>query len=168
MTGRVSQYIDALIEHLKIALPDCQVERFGGRFGVDEVRRYATKAPAVFVATESMPASLLHTSEQDAEINVVLVILTRDTRTTADRHQTAENIAEQLMLYLPNKNFGVEYAFPCRACIAQNLYTAQLNELGVALWGVVMQPVLRFLKPSVTQAVSHSVHLDLTDNNSKE
>ncbi len=135
----------AIADQIKAKLPelrDCRAH--AGRFDLGELRRVATKTPAVFIACLGVKESELRESgECDADLVMAAFVVTSDVR-GLPRDLSALNIIEFLLLYLPGKQWGLGgKAFQAREVQAQNMYAGDVDKAGIALWAATWRQKVR-------------------------
>ncbi|MEE9357246.1 MAG: hypothetical protein V3U62_02710 [Sedimenticolaceae bacterium] len=101
-----------------------QCEVHDGRFGLEELRRIATHAPAV-----ADPG----TNEIDCELQIVAYIITRD-GARLPRGEAARVIAQTLLLKVRANRWGLPDVGAPERLRADNLYSGDIDCHGVALW----------------------------------
>lgn len=127
----------AIVDDLKANVPNLKTcEGHGGRFDATELKRVAMRAPAVFVAC----LGLADVEEGHDGVAGTLTwgafVVTRDTPGSS-RDQAALAVLQAILVRLPGNRWGLDQAEgrPERVS-AQNLYSATVDRLGVALWAV--------------------------------
>lgn len=127
----------AIVDDLTANLPALKTcEGHGGRFDANEVKRVAAKAPALFVAclgvsdTDEAPDGIAGTVQWGA------FVVARDTGASG-RDEGGLAILQALLLHLPGNRWGLDQAEGRPQAIrAQNLYSATVDKMGVAMWAV--------------------------------
>jgi hypothetical protein len=127
---------------IKTQLPSLKTcESHGGRFDLEELRRWGKKAPAVLVAmTDASEAQLAQGVETMA--TYVIFVITRDT-VAALRDVAAINLVQGILTMLPGQVWPpaeeeAENPFvtePERVS-AQNFFSTALDAEGVAMWAI--------------------------------
>lgn len=126
------------------------VESHRGRFdNVEEIRRFATRAPCVLVAALRIPVD-------DAGGGLVVLpamwgafVITRDAGDLS-RGDAAAALAEAVCLAIRDNEWGRDDVNTPTSIDARNLYATEIDKLGVAMWGVGWQQTVAY--PSIDQA----------------
>lgn len=123
----------------------------GGRVSVDEVRRWAMLSPCARTAIVGVPAAAYEGGQVVLKPLVGVYLVTSGT-SQQGRDAGALALVNQLMKVIPGNRWTITDAkAPDTTTIrADNLYTAQIDQLGVALWAVTWR---------------QSIDLDLIDLN---
>jgi len=133
--NQIADFIKAQLPSLKTCEPH------GGRFDLEELRRWGKKAPAVLVAmTDASEAQLAQGVETTA--TYVIFVITRDT-VAALRDVAAINLVQGILTMLPGQVWPpaeeeAENPFvaePERVS-AQNFFSTALDAEGVAMWAI--------------------------------
>lgn len=130
----------AIVTSLQDALPaGVSVESHRGRFdSAAEIKRFATKAPAVLVACvrsklddacEGMP--ILHASW-------AVFVITRD-KPSLPRDEGALALVEAIALSVSGNTWALDDTSAPTAIDSRNLYSGAVDNLGVALWAVTFE-----------------------------
>ena len=104
----------------------------GGRFSADELQRYGAAAPCVLVAVLGLGELNPLGSTIDATVACAALVVTAD-RPNLSRDAGALAIVTTLAPILPANSFALDVSGAV-AVRADNLYSAQVDKLGVALW----------------------------------
>ncbi len=132
---------DAVVAAIAAAMPaGVVVEAHGGTFDEAEIKRYATRAPAVLVAD----LGFRHEQRwQDGRwlvpVRFAAVIVTRDTIAAgakAPRDAAAQNLAAAVSLVIAGNRFGIEGVFQPAGVDGRNEYSGTVDKTGVAMWQV--------------------------------
>jgi len=135
----------AIADNIKTKLPDLRDCRpHAGRFDLAELRRVATKTPAVFIACLGVKESELQESgECDADLVMAAFVVTSDAK-ALPKDVAALNIIEFLLLYIPGKQWGLGgKAFKAREVQAQNMYSGEVDKTGTAMWAASWRQKVR-------------------------
>lgn len=127
----------AIVDDLQANLPTLKTcEGHGGRFDATEIKRVATRAPALYIAclgvsgADEGPDGITGTLQWGA------FIVTRDSA-AAPRDEAGLAILQALLLRLPGNRWGLDQAETRPEAVqARNLYSATVDKLGVAMWAV--------------------------------
>lgn len=127
----------AVLADLKAKLPGLRSAAVhGGRFDLEELKRYSAQAPALRVAVLGAP-SLADTGDERTDVDATLVayVLTTDAP-QLPRDVAALNLCEVLLAYIPHKRWGLQDIGAPERVSASNLYDGGLDRQAVALWAV--------------------------------
>lgn len=134
----------AIIDKIKVALPGFGVEGHFGRFSGAELSRFLTSAPAVRVAILGLSDSAEGVDEGDLDtvVRVGIYIVTKDGALKASRDAAVCAAAEKLVMLAVGQRWGLPFCRPARPATAQNLYSEDTLNKGVALWAIDLpQPI---------------------------
>jgi hypothetical protein len=131
----------AIVATLKTKLGDgVDVDSHGGTFDLAEVKRFATKAPAVRVAIVGVGrASRYADGRLRVPVRLAAVVFTRDAASGGDkipRDTAALLLATAVELAVGGNRFGLEGVFQPTDLEARSEYSGPVDNLGVALWQV--------------------------------
>lgn len=129
-----------------------KVAGHGGRFGADELQRYGAVAPAALVSILGLADLQAQGSTIDATVACAVLIVTAD-RPGLARDLGALAIVTTLAPALPGNDFGLDIS-GATGVRADNLYSATVDKLGVALWA------LSWRQPGVTLSALDAAELD--------
>ncbi len=140
----LDDFRNAIAGHIKGLLPHLRECRpHAGRFDLAELKRLAARTPAVYIAILGVPQSENPGSgELDLELAMAAHIVTADTRGLA-RDVSALNLAQTLISRIYGNRWGVKWAFPAQKVKGQNLYSGNIDRVGVAMWGVSWRQKVR-------------------------
>jgi len=132
---------DAVVASLKVKLGSTvDVDSHGGTFDTAEVKRFATKAPAVRVAITGVGRTSRYADGRlKLPVRFAAVVFTRDTATGGDkipRDTAALLLATAVELAVGGNRFGCEGVFQPTDLEARSEYSGPVDTLGVALWQV--------------------------------
>ncbi len=122
------------------ALKACEVH--DGRFDLPELRRIATRTPAMFTACLGVDQVANPGTEQaDATLLLAIYIVTANAAGLS-RGAAARALSEAVLQLVQGERWGggTGEAAELRA---ENLYSGDIDKTGVALWGISWQQVLR-------------------------
>lgn len=127
---------DAIAAELAAAIPELKTcEGHGGRFDLQELRRVAAKAPAVFVACLGF-GDAEEEGDTTAELSWAAYVVTKDAP-GKPRDEAALAIAQALAVHIPGNRWGLDDAEGRPEGIrGQNLYSDRLDKQGVAMWAI--------------------------------
>lgn len=140
---RINELLEAVRAELAGLFPDlkaCQVH--DGKFNQAELKRIATKTPALLVALLGVTKVTDPGTEQsDAELQLAAFVVTRSSP-GLDRGPAARALMEALLIHVPRTRWGLTGVSSGRDVRAQNFYAGEIDRQGVALWAVSWrQPV---------------------------
>lgn len=133
----------SIVETLQANLPaGVQVLAHGGRFdSAEEIKRYITKGPAVLVACIRIPLACPGTARVMMPAGWAIFVITKDVP-GAPRDQGAIALAEAVLLQIDSNLWGRSDVAVPSDIEARNLYSAKVDNLGVALWAVTFTQVV--------------------------
>lgn len=135
---------DAVVATLKTALPALpSIEAHAGRFTPEEVKRAGAQTPALRVVVVDVPqieASNVGTADVDVLMGVYVV--TRDTP-ASPRDKAALATVTALTTIVPENRWGLDYAERPEGMRADNLYSGDVDKLGLALWAMTWLQTIR-------------------------
>lgn len=168
MSADIINLRTAVVEQLRAFLPDnVLVETHGGRFNGAELRRYATRAPAVLVAAMSIPELVDGSGPVRPVVQLAAFIVTRDVPQVT-RDEQGLTLTEALLRHIPGNRWGLVNAQLPARINGENLYSGEIDKLGVAMWAVSwrqevsLSPVkdIGNLAPFETYRATHLVGTD--------
>lgn len=113
-----------------------KVEPHGGRFDLQALKSVATRTPAVFVACLGMSGVEEKGSEISADVAWAAFVVTGD-KPGKPRDESALALAHALVTHIPGNRWGLDESESRPAQIrADNLYSADLDKHGVAMWAI--------------------------------
>lgn len=133
----------AIVDELKTKLASAvkTVEGHGGRFDAKELMRVSAKAPAVFVAAMLLSEITRRHSETTATISWAVFVVAKDQPNNVTRDVVALTIAEAIGKIVPDNRWGLDGQ--CEgtptSIRAQNMFSAEIDAKGVAMWGLSWQ-----------------------------
>jgi len=133
---------DAVVASLKekLAAFADRIEPHGGTFDEKEIRTFATKAPTIRVALLGFDAVTRHASGQVwLPVNFGVAIVTKDQieeGAKVSRDVSAMMIANAVGLAVVANRFGLSGVKQPENVRAQNLYSGDALQMGIALWQV--------------------------------
>ena len=130
--GILAGFTEAFAEY---APKKVKVSAHDGRFGVEDMRRYGADAPAIVVALLGIPrigpaAGLIRMDTRWAAF-----VVTNDVG-SLKRGPAALAIVGALARVIPGNTFGADDASEPSDVQAENLFSAEIDRHGIALWGV--------------------------------
>ena len=137
---------DAIVATVKERLPhlkDCSSH--GGRFTLDELKRWMTQAPGVKIAILNLvPGNGVSGGSRDYMARCVAVVVTRDAP-SLPRDTSVLTIAQTLIETVYQNTWGLDdnVVFPAGAAAGKSLYSTELDRQGVAFWAIEWEQELR-------------------------
>lgn len=131
-----------IADFIKAQLPSLKTcESHGGRFDLEELRRWGKKAPAVLVAITDAGNPMMGQAIE-SQVTYVLFVITRDSA-AVQRDAAAINLVQGILTMLPGQVWPpaeeeAENPFvaePERVS-AQNFFSTALDAEGVAMWAI--------------------------------
>ena len=141
---KFSELRQAVIDTITTNLPDLKaVEAHPGRFNLQELKRIATKLPAVRVALMGMPATVhLDTGEKEVKVRLAAFIITGDKR-QLQKDEAALAIVESLLVLVLGQRWGITGTTAAKNVKADNLFSGNVERQGVAMWAVTWEQTIR-------------------------
>jgi hypothetical protein len=140
MSATIPQLRDAAIAALAAALPGVNVAAHGGTFDLEEIRRYATLAPAVRVCIVGCEAaSTFNDGRPRLPVHFAAVVITKDAINAGakvERDVAAVALAGAIQLAVNGNRFGLAGVFRPENLRAKNEYSSSSDSLNVAIWQV--------------------------------
>lgn len=133
------------------------VDVHAGRFTAAELRRYATRAPAVLLACLRVSAlDQAGADRQTASLHLAAFVLTTD-RDGTPRASVALDLAGRVLAALslrrwPGIDEREQRVIDPATVEATNLYAADIDSQGVALWAVSWQQTFTITPPTPPEA----------------
>lgn len=144
----------AVVAGLTASLPQLagktvKVEPHAGRFDAAELKRISAQAPAVFVAVLGLADLSESCGEVSATCQILAIVVCKDAQALS-RDLAALGMMEALARIVPGNDWGgaAEKAPEDTRC--DNLFSATLDQAGVAMWGVAWRQRAIVAKTSVT------------------
>lgn len=135
MSDRINTLLETVASDLKgrvQGVRECAPHE--GRFSLKELKRIAAQAPALYVACLGVPETEDPGTEQtEAQVDLALYVVTR-TRPGTERGALARELVEWLLVYLPRARWGLTGVGPAEKLKAENLYSGEIDDNGLALW----------------------------------
>ena len=157
MSGDIKLTRDAIVEAIKTALPDLYtVEAHGGRFDLNELKRWSKQAPAVLVAAVSVP-TIADGPTHIAEVRWVAYLVTRDTP-QATRDVAALDFSEALLRLVRKNTWQLDNTQNPQRVTAENLYSGQVDSHGMALWAVSWQQAVSLRTSDIAELADFTLY----------
>ena len=137
--SRVNTLLQAIVDQVKADADFSElmtVETHGGRFSFDEIKRLAKKAPCLLVSCLEIPA-LDDGAQGDNEhqLKIVMYVLTRDAAGVS-KDISSVAIVEKALRHFKDEEWGFDWTLPAQNFVARNLYSNQIDKIGLSLWGI--------------------------------
>ena len=130
------QLRDAIVAQLPKELPALRfVEPHGGRFDAGELKRWALKSPACLVACLGCQSVTREGGEPVGAARFVIFFVTRGS-SKLPKEAAALVFIEQIAAIVARNKWDYENAQAPMDVRIDNLYSGQIDKLGVALWSV--------------------------------
>lgn len=138
------ELLDAIAADLRAHLGSAaaSVETHPGRFGADDLRRLAARAPAVRVALLGVGGLTVQgNGRQRADCLLAAYVITTDRPGLRDRHEVAGALVGRLLARTALREWaGIDPRDQKPALAedvrADNLYAGAIDQQGIALWAV--------------------------------
>lgn len=134
----------AIVDTLATTLgPNVSVQTHRGRFdNVQEIQRFAVKAPTVLVSVLRVQRAQDIGGEAMIPVSWGIYIITKDLP-KLPRDQGAVGLVETILMLAPDNDWGGQSVGAVDNLDARNMYSQQVDGLGIALWGIGFeQPVM--------------------------
>lgn len=116
--------------------PLAAVHVHGGQFGLAELRRYAIHAPCAVLSLRSIPAVEYEGGQVVASIEWAVYLIARDA-VNAKKDAIALSLVEAALgVITPEQRWGGEASHPPESIKAPNLYSGDLDKVGIAFWAI--------------------------------
>lgn len=150
---------------LGTAIPALTMGVHPGRFSLDELRRFAVRAPAGIVVAEGSRGSTMAGTLRVLDVDWAVFIISRGTSATG-RDTQAHNLAYSVAAEIHLNRWDNDYAHAPKAVAWDNLYSGDLDKSGIAIhvvtWtqgvelNTITDPVEAFEDMDVTWAMEES------------
>lgn len=124
-----------IAETLKSSIDNVHVKTHGGPLMVETIKDIAVRAPAIVVACLGIPRMNRQGTVVSAEAVFGAFCITEDKAKNL-RDAEALVLVESVMAELQSNNWGGTASSAPRDAVATNLYSTQLDNEGICLWGV--------------------------------
>lgn len=124
---------NSIVVGLRDAMPVREVVAAGGRLNVEDLRRLGARTPCIAVAALGAPAFNERSTIKECDLRWVAYLITKDVPGSSRDAQALAFLAP-LFAAIASNSWG-EGQRPTELT-ADNLYTRQIDELGLALWAV--------------------------------
>jgi phage gp37-like protein len=139
---RLRTYREAVVSGLRAALPALRdVQPHGGRFNLDELKRYSVNAPAARVAFAGIkPVTLDNVGRLIGPVNMAVYLITAGRDGDAVLLDLIENAASVIRM----NQWGLADISAARIETIENLYSSGTEAQGVYLAGITFDQQLAF------------------------
>ena len=139
---RLREYRDAVVAGLRAAVPALRdVQAHGGRFNLDELKRYSVNAPAARVAFAGMkPVTLDNVGRLIGPVNMAVYLVTAG----RDGDAVLLDLIEATAATIRMNQWGLVDISAARVETIENLYSSGAEAQGVHLAGVTFEQQLAF------------------------
>jgi hypothetical protein len=112
-------------------------EGHGGRFSIDELKRYSVRSPAVLVCNLDGKTRNEGGSKVSSRRWAVFII----TRGISQKKRDAQVIVivQEVLELIPNNRWGDTNAHIPQDIVDKNLFSADIDKLGVSLWVITWE-----------------------------
>jgi phage gp37-like protein len=107
----------------------------GGRFDVDQLRRYTTRAPAIVVSCAGVSKIEIEGNERKASLQWAAIIIARNQPANM-RDVLALAMLESLLHLIAGNNWDMNDVHTPTNISATNLFSATSDSLGNAMWAL--------------------------------
>lgn len=160
---QIHHLLTAITQTIHAHLPALrEVSTHAGRFDLKEIKRLATRLPAVKVTLMDVQAfQPVETEQWDVSLHLASFMLVSD-RKGLPKEQAAINLIEALGLLIAEQRWGVTGVGQASRIKASNLFSTQLDREGLAIWGITWEQSMR-LKDSIWVNGTMPKHLYIAD-----
>ncbi len=137
-------YRDAVMVAIKAAMPNLrEVEAHAGRFTLDDLKQFATRAPGIRVAILALEnPENTSSGEIDWMVRAAAFVVTKN-EPGLKREAGALNIVGALAVLIAGNRFAQAGAHPAKPPRAQTMMSTALGKTGATIWAVEWTQKLR-------------------------
>lgn len=144
----------AVVAGLATSLPQLagktvKVDSHAGRFDAAELKRISAQAPAVFVAVIGLADMTESCGEVSATCQVLAIVVCKDAP-SLPRDLAALGMMEALAKIVPGNDWNGAAEKAPEDIRCDNLFSATLDQAGVAMWGVAWRQRATVARTGVT------------------
>lgn len=141
---RLNDMINAICTELKSCFPSLTAcEPHGGPIDAQELDRIAASAPAIYVAALATEKGReVGSGEVDTPVSLTAYVVTADSPSLS-RADAALNLMEGLLARIAGATWGCDGVQGVDSATAENLFTADLDLKGLAMWAVSWKQTVR-------------------------
>jgi phage gp37-like protein len=139
---RLKEFRQAVVDGLRANIPELlDVSPHGGRFDLEELKRFSVKSPAARVAFMGMKRmELQDTGRLTGPASMIVYIVTRN----KNADEQALDIAEKIAALISEATWGMKWIEAAHVTDLDNLYSSQIDNQGIALWAVAFTQAIAF------------------------
>lgn len=148
--SRITQLQTAIIATLKAGLNGFAKEVEAHHAPLDnarEVKRFSSRSPAVVVPVPRFLEVENHSGTTLARAQCSVFIVAKN-KGKEGRDLIAATVAEKALQQIPEQRWGINTYSTPESLSGRSLYSTELDELGVALWGIAWTQIIE-LEPLV-------------------
>ncbi len=133
---------DAVVASLSANIPELKdVQPHGGRFTLDDLKRYSLKAPAARVAFVGLRPSQLNSAGQlVGPVQFMIALITKGASADRDGLRLAERVADLVQF----STWGLSNIEAAQVTGVENLYNTEVDSSGVCLLAVSFSQRIAF------------------------
>lgn len=147
--SRLLQLRDRIVERIRTAVPNVEVEGHLGRFDEAELKKFMVRAPAIRVAVLALEDPRTASDEGvDYTARVGIYAVAKDGAGKFSRDEAAIAMIEAVLLLTDRQRWGLPFCLSAQRAAAQNLYTPGAQADGVALWAIDLRQPVRLVAPA--------------------
>lgn len=141
---KLKELRQAVIDQIKQDIPKLRaVDAHPGRFNLEELKRIATKLPAIRVALMSSPQlKQVETGEKEAVVRMAAFVITGDRR-GLPKDDAALALVEALLVLVPGQRWSMKGVLDAANVKADNLFSGKVDRQGVAMWAITWEQPIR-------------------------
>ena len=147
---RTNELLAAICADLAKLFPSLRVcDPHDGRFDLAELRRIATRTPALYVSclgtarVEDPGTEQTEAAKQLAVYVVTANAPAKEGRPKLSRGEAARNLVDALEVHIPRARWGLKGIGGAEQLRSDNLYSGAIDKTGIALWAVRWRQTLR-------------------------
>lgn len=144
--------VNAIAATLTTEIPALvEAKSHGGRFDLAEIKKAATRTPSARVSCLGLRSIDFEGAVVTAEAQCVIFIVAAD-QVAMRRDAVSMTLVAAISALLPDNCWGlsVDTVEGARQCRADNLFSRQLDDAGVALWGLSFTHQVELSRVSIT------------------
>ncbi|HZV19955.1 MAG TPA: hypothetical protein VE986_00245 [Hyphomicrobiales bacterium] len=140
---RLNDLRNAIVASLKANIPELRdVQRHGGRFDEEELRRFSLRAPAARVAL--MGVSRMDLEDIGKLAGPVQMIIYLIVKTRSGEDDDGLDLAEKIADFCEFNQWGMTEIEAAHVTALQNLYNSQTDREGIHLWAIAFDQAIAF------------------------
>lgn len=143
MTTTLPQLLTAIVTQLGALDGVRSCEAFGGRFDLAALQRFGVNAPGIRVAVLRINSiEWVDTGEFDAVVEIGAFVATRD-EPGKPRDAAVLLLVQRVLERAHAERWALARVQSARPARAENIYSAEMQRIGLALWGVTWTSKVR-------------------------